>query len=267
MNLSRKSVISSAISDGVLNKRTHRICKILNDIDDRISIAPATGFIEFLKGMEMTNGEYRRTGIVKDSRSIFLYNEGLLNPNSTLFLARKEQDILGTISVIGRHENHIPCARLFREELDALRLEQRKVVELGTLSVKHQSESENLVFMLYLKIMIYTIFVEKVDDIFIQVKANVASFYVRNFLFKKVGKSKLHPDYSNLEASLLRVDVKSIREKIYVQKCYGSMGWLRILNELGLLKQYRVIAHQCRQCSRFTPDKHDAEVYQYLCNL
>nr|WP_278427275.1 hypothetical protein [Pantoea dispersa] len=66
------------------------MCRILNGIDQRISITPASGLIDFLKGMEVTNEQYRRSGIVKEKRSIFLYNEGLLNPESTLFLARKD---------------------------------------------------------------------------------------------------------------------------------------------------------------------------------
>lgn len=159
-------MISSAISDGVLTKRTHRMCRILNGIDQRISITPASGLIDFLKGMEVTNEQYRRSGIVKEKRSIFLYNEGLLNPESTLFLARKGQDILGTLSVIANHNNRLPCSKLFGEEMAALQLEKRKVVELGTLSVRYQADSENIVFMLYLKIMIYTIFIEQVDDRF-----------------------------------------------------------------------------------------------------
>lgn len=260
-------MISSAISDGVLTKRTHRMCRILNGIDQRINITPASGLIDFLKGMEVTNEQYRRSGIVKEKRSIFLYNEGLLNPESTLFLARKGQDILGTLSVIANHNNRLPCSKLFREEMAALQLEKRKVVELGTLSVRYQADSENIVFMLYLKIMIYTIFIEQVDDIFIQVKEKVAAFYERNFLFKQVGGTKKHPDYSDLNAALLRVDVKSIRDKIYEQQCYGPMGWLRMLRELGLLQHYRTLSQQCHSCPRFTPDQRDAELYQYLCNL
>lgn len=243
------------------------MCRLFNEMDDTITIAPAREFLDFLKGMEVTHEEYRRVGIVKQKRSFFLYNEGLLNPNSTLFLARKEQDILGTISVITNLNKRMPCTKLFGEEINALNLGRRKAVELGTLSVKHQSDSDNLVFMLYLKMMIYTIFVEKVDDIFIQVKDKAAPFYVRNFLFKKVGQSKQHPDYSDLSATLLRVDVKRIREKIYEQKCYGAMGWQRMLCELGLLQQYRSVYQQCHGCQRFVPDQKDVEVYQYLCNL
>lgn len=257
----------SAVSDGVLSKRTLKLCRLLNDSDKLIDIAPATAFLDFLKGMEVTHSAYQRSGIIKSKRALFLYNEGLLHPDSTLFLARKKQEILGTISVIAQRNQQLPCSLLFGAEIAALGLENRKVVELGTLSVKQTQQQDNLVFMLYLRIMIYTIFVEQVDDLLIQVKENVAPFYMRNFMFTRIGKTKKHPEYSDLNAVLLRLDVKKMREKIYEQQCYGANGWQRILCELGLNRHYRTICAQCRNDQRFRPDPQDAAVYRYLCSL
>jgi len=264
---SRKTVTGSAVSDGVLSKRIPKICKLLNDNDNCIEIAPATAFLDFLKGMEVTHGEYQRSGIVKEQRALFLYNEGLLNPDSTLFLARKGQEVLGTLGVIAGDNQQLPCSQLFSAEIAALELCKRKVVELGTLSVKQSLQHDNLVFMLYLKIMVYTIAVEKVDDILIQVRKSAASFYMRNFLFRQAGKIKKHPDYCDLDVVLLRLDVKAIREKIYEQQIYGPMGWLRILCELGLNRHYRAAYAQCRDCQPFRPGPQDVAVYRYLCNL
>jgi len=267
MNLVRNSILKKAVRDGVLRRGTLRICRFTKSLNNEITVSPAGNFIDFLKGMNMIREEYAKSGLVKKDHRLFLYNEGFVNKNSTLFLARKKGQVLGTIGVIQGKEVSLPCSKLFSDELLALNLCHRKITEVGALSVKPCAGTENLVFMLYLKTMMYAIFVEKVDDIFVQVREKVAFFYVRNLLFEQVGSFKSHPDYSGTKTALLRVDVKAIREKIYEQQCYGSRGWIKILAELGLLAGYRKLCLQRGYCQRFTLDKKDAELYHFLCHL
>lgn len=244
-----------------------KICKYTKLLSNEIVVSPAEGFVDFLKGMDMIKEEYLKKGLVKKDRAPFLYNEGLVNKKSTLLLARKGQQVLGTIGVIRGENNHLPCSKLFAGELQSLNLQHRKIMEIGALSVKSGAEIDNLVFLLYLKIMMYAIFIEEIEDIFIQVAEKKASFYIRNLLFEPIGCAKSHPDYRNISACLLRVNVKALREKIYEQQCYGSRGWAKILLELGLLAEYKKVRYQYCRHSKFTLDKKDAEVYHYLCHL
>lgn len=267
MAVTRKSVVDKAVSDGLLNRRILKICSLVRSFGGDTTVSPVQGFVDFLKGMEMLNDEYVRNGITRQTRAPFLYNEGLIDTESTLFLARKGEEIIGTVSLLSSTNNPMPSEKLFAQEIAALNLHDRKVVEVGTLSVKKTPAAENVVFRLYLSIMMHAIFIEQVDDIFIQVKEKTASFYINNLLFEKVGTAKTHPDYRNLQASLLRADVKNLREKIYEQQCYGAKGWLRILHGLGLLAEFKSFYHEETLSERFNLGEQDAEVYRYLCHL
>lgn len=267
MTLIRDSILKKAVRDGVLHRGTLRICNFSKSLDNDIDVSPAGGFIDFLKGMDVIKEEYAKKGFVKKNRALFLYNEGLVDKKSTLLLARKGDRVLGTIGVIREKNNKLPCSKLFAEELQTLNLQHRQVTEIGALSIKSDAGTENLVFMLYLKTMMYAIFVDKVDDIVVQVREKVAAFYIRNLLFEQIGATKIHPDYGNIHTCLLRVDVKAIREKIYEKPQYGTRGWIRILHELGLLAEYKKTCHQSWLCNKFTLDKKDAELYHYLCHL
>lgn len=267
MTLTRKSIVDRAVSDGLLNRRMLKICRLIKSFGGDTTVSPVHGFVDFLKGMEMLNNEYVRKGITRETRAPFLYNEGLIDTESTLFLGRKGEEIIGTVSLLSSSNNPMPSEKLFAKEIAALNLHDRKVVEVGTLSVKKSPTAENIVFRLYLSIMMHAIFIEQVDDIFIQVKEKTASFYINNLLFKKVTESKTHPDYRNMQVSLLRVDVKILREKIYEQQCYGANGWLRILQELGLLAEFKLVYQEETLSERFNLGEQDAEVYRYLCHL
>lgn len=267
MTLVRNSVVRKAVHEGVLHRGMLKICKYTKRLDNEIVVSPAGGFVEFLKGMDMIKTEYLKKGLVKQDRAPFLYNEGLIDKNSTLLLARKDQQVIGTIGVIHGENKPLPCQEIFNGELKALDLGQRKIMEIGALSVKSDAETENLVFLLYLKTMIYAIFIDRVDDIFIQVMEKKAAFYIRNLLFQQVGCVKPHPGYSHVNACLLRVDVKALKEKIYERQCYGRRGWAKILYELGLLTECKKVFNQSRCSKKFTLDKKEAEVYHYLCHL
>ncbi|MCP1437413.1 hypothetical protein J3D56_000849 [Erwinia persicina] len=93
--------------DGVLHRGTLRICNFSKSLDNDIDVSPAGGFIDFLKGMDVIKEEYAKKGFVKKNRALFLYNEGLVDKNSTLLLARKGDRVLGTIGVI--REKIINC--------------------------------------------------------------------------------------------------------------------------------------------------------------
>lgn len=262
-----KPTLNRAISDGTLNRRILRMCHINEKNCTNVTIAPAHKFIDFLKGMAVLREQYVQSGIADANRSAFLLNEGLIQKGSALFLARAGDEVLGTISVIAAHNRAMPCMKLFEQDINALGLQQRKVVEVGTLSVKKHPQSASVVFRLYRKVLMYAIFAEQVDDIFIQVKDQAAEFYMRNFLFTRVGDARPHPDYCDLNVMLLRADVRALRERIYDQKRYGSLGWLKIIRELGLRDEYRSVCKECTPAQRFIPDEKDAEVYRYLCSL
>ncbi len=267
MVLTRKSVVDRAVSDGLLNRRILKICGRVKSFTGETTVTPVGGFVDFLKGMEVLNDEYVRNGITRQTRVPFIYNEGLIDRDSTLFLAREGREIVGTVSLLSNTHHPMPSEKLFAKEIEALELKNRRVVEVGTLSVKKTSAAKNVVFRLYLTIMMHAIFVKQVDDIFIQVKEKTSAFYVNNLLFEKVTESKTHPDYRDLPASLLRVDLKNLREKIYNQQCYGAKGWLRLVIELGLLAEFKSVRHGETQRARFHLGEQDAEVYRYLCHL
>jgi hypothetical protein len=263
--MAKTNVSRKAINDGILNKRTIKICNIINRLPSGIAIEPAREFVDFLKGMEVVYNEYVSNGIISKRNKSFLYNEGLLNPESKLFLARHHGEVVGTISIINHHT--LPCMKLFSEALNAPEYQGRSSVEVGTLSVKKSTISDGIVFKLYMKVLIYAIFVEKVDDVFIQVKEKTADFYVNNFLFERAASPQIHPDYQNMQVTLLRGDVKKVRRKIYEQKSYGPLGWIRVLCELGLLSEYKSVNDVRFMKDRYVICDKDARVYSYLCGM
>ncbi len=263
--MAKKNVSIKAINDGILNKRTIKICNIINRLPSSITIEPAREFVDFLKGMEVLYNEYVSNGIISQKNKSFLYNEGLLNPESKLFLARYQKEVVGTISIIKHHT--LPCMKLFNDEINSPAFHGRSCVEVGTLSVKKSAISDGIVFKLYMKVLIYAIFIEKVDDVFIQVKEKTADFYVNNFLFERASEAKTHPDYQDIQTTLLRADVKKVRRKIYEQKSYGPLGWIRVLCELGLLCEYKSVNDVRFMKDRYVICDKDARVYSYLCGM
>ena len=142
-----------------------------------------------------------------------LYDLYSLLPNTVVFVAKSYQTVVSSLSEISDTEAFgLPMDDLYRQELDALRQQGRKIVEMSALVTPQKLQWRNLFLYLARVAYWYSIYLG-VNDLCIAVNPKHVNFYKSIFLFEDFGPVRHYPKV-NAPAVALRINMDTIREKI-----------------------------------------------------
>ncbi len=168
---------------------------------------------ELLQAFGLLYHEYLHAGYVLENTSELLFTRHHLLPETTVFVAKAENAVLSTTTVVRDcREFGLPMDDLYESELTDLRQQGRRVLEICSLASDSRRVSRSAVQNFIKLIFLYCIF-QDVDDVCIMVNPRHARLYANLFGFKPFGEQRHYPRV-NAPAVALRVQVLEARENL-----------------------------------------------------
>ncbi len=136
-------------------------------------------------------------------------------PTTTIFAFKSFLNAVSTVSVINDSELFgLPIDVVFREEVDALRHQGRKVAEIGALANLRKRRWSNVIVLLFKAIFYYTA-LTKINDLVIMVNPKHQSFYTQILLFEPLGEGEAK-EYEKVGAPAipLRLDMDKYVDRL-----------------------------------------------------
>lgn len=131
------------------------------------------------------------------------------NPNTLTLLAVDEEGRdAATITLVFDSPAALPCDEIYGEELNTLRTQGRRLVEVTRLAVDEEHQrSRMLLVRLFNFIYIFARRVKGFDDFVIEVNPRHVNYYRRLLCFDQVGPERPCPRVHGAPAVLLRLDL------------------------------------------------------------
>jgi len=126
----------------------------------------------------------------------------------------------GTISVALDSEGGLLAEKLYREEIERLRMEGRQLCEMVKFAVDNTVRSKRLLSALVHVAFIYAYHLRKCTDLLIEVTPQHAVFYRHLLHFELAGPEKLNPRV-NTRGVLLRLNLEHAAEQV---RLFGGKG-------------------------------------------
>lgn len=139
-----------------------------------------------------------------------------LLPETVHIIAKKYLTVISTLTeIFDTEEFGLPMDIIFKDELDSLRNQNRKIVELSALATPREYRWKNI-FLYQVQVMFWYSLYKGVDDICIAINPRHVRYYMNLFPFEKLGEEKMYPRV-NAPAIALRGKVEdSIEDMIEI---------------------------------------------------
>ena len=192
----------------------------LEDID-RPAIKFAETIDEFSQAFSLLHDIYLQMKYLsKPKPHGMLFGIHALLPETVVFVAKSYQTVISTLTEIFDTEQFgLPMDIIYRDELDGLRAQGRKIVELSALVTPSKLRWRNL-FMYLSQVMYQYSIYRGIDDLCIAVNPKHVRFYKSIFLFEDLGPERLYPRV-DAPAVALRINMDDIRSKSL--EIYGAL--------------------------------------------
>jgi hypothetical protein len=194
--------------------RRSAMLKAKLDEIDRPNIKIAETRDEFAQSFALVYNEYLASGYIKNPHpsemhfSIFNFL-----PETCVFIFRTYTTVISTLTqIFDTPLFGLPMDALYKEELDSLRAQGRKITELSALATPRETRWCNLMVFLSRTMFEYSR-MNEVDDICIMVNPKHVNFYKTMFLFDDFGPEKFYTGVG-APAVALRIDMKNIEKNL-----------------------------------------------------
>jgi len=192
---------------------------VINRNLDNIVFRCADSFDEYIKAFRLVHDVYVQTGYIEQTPSGLRITPHHANPSSKVFLGiikSEQQDIpIYTVSVFpDSDKNGLPVDQAFQKELDILRSDGRKIVEVGALASDSCYRKNDMNIPMYGNKMVirYAIDYLKADDIIIAIHPKHQWFYENIIFFEKIGQVEHYAYVKNNPAVAMRLDLRKMEE-------------------------------------------------------
>lgn len=180
-----------------------------------LTVRPARSREELEQAYSLVYTTYHREGYVGEIGSkmrLSIYNA---LPETVTFVALDGGEVMATVSLVEDTELGLPMDALYKEELDELREEGRKLSEVTMLAHREEESRRDIPVFLQLMVQIfdYVLFLMHADDVCIAVHPHHAGFYEKWLLFERVGPEKQYPSVRNNPAIALRLDFRTVEDR------------------------------------------------------
>lgn len=165
----------------------------------------ATTFSEIIEGWRLVYEQYVKAALIKANPfSIFTYPE-YIGRNSAVILGKLGNTSVCSVSAVLDSKHLLPLDAYFHEELDGLRSENKKIIEIGLLANRTEKASPLYVIELLSSIARFGVF-SNFHDYVIGVHPRRAKFFKHFFGFNQISESKKYHTLNDAEVILLHAD-------------------------------------------------------------
>ena len=143
-------------------------------------------------------------------------------PNTTTFVGKVGNQVITTMTLFEDSPLKLPMDELYNDELNKLRAQGRKFMEVGAFATLRAYRRSNQILPTSItKIMLtYAMKYLNMDDLLIIVNPKHVWVYENMFMFKKIGKLKYYKGVKNHPAVPLRVNLHTCFDES--KKAYGN---------------------------------------------
>jgi len=136
-------------------------------------------------------------------------------PNTTTFIGKIGNQVIITMTLFEDSNLKLPMDELYNDELNQLRNQGRKIMEVGGLASHpdHRKNNQMLPTALVKIMLTYSMKYLKIDDQVIMVNPKHVWVYESLFLFEKIGMVKYYQNVKNNPAVPLKLDLRTCSEK------------------------------------------------------
>ncbi len=136
-------------------------------------------------------------------------------PNTTTFIAKAGDKVIATMTLFEDSIMKLPMDELYNDELNKLRSQGRKFMEVGALASHPAYRKSNQILPTSITKIMFTYAMKhlKIDDLVIIVNPKHVWVYENMFLFEKIGKLKHYTGVKNHPAIPLRLDLQTCFDK------------------------------------------------------
>jgi hypothetical protein len=140
-------------------------------------------------------------------------------PNRITILSFFEERIVGTVTVGYDSEEGILVDEIYKDEIDALRAQGKRVGELSKLAIDEDIGSKQLLASLIHIAYLYGV-IHQCTDAVIEVVPRHKVFYEKMLGFKQIGEEKMN-NRVNFPVLLMHLELETMRQKI---EAFGGKG-------------------------------------------
>lgn len=180
------------------------------DVDYVFKIADCTD--ELLQAYSLLYKEYLNAGYVQEDPHELLFTPHHLLPQTKVFIAKSAATVLSTATLV--HDSRqfgLPMDALYLSELDALRGQGRKILEVCSLASNSCDFPKYGIQNFTRLIFLYCLYLD-IDDVCIMVHPRHAHLYKNRYEFKMFGEERHYPRV-NAPAVALRANIHDVRQK------------------------------------------------------
>ena len=205
--------------------RIKRAALLRDNLDhiDRPSIKIAETRDELEQAFSLVYNEYLSEGYIKETdRSGLHFSIYHVLPETVVFVFKSYLKVISTLTLIFDSEVlGLPMDFLYRKELDVLRYQKRRLVELSSLATAKDARWHNL-FMYLNRAMVWYALYRNATDLCIMVNPKHVDFYKLILLFEDLGPLQYYSKVS-APAVALRLDLDDVHDKF--RETYSAMDF------------------------------------------
>ena len=183
----------------------------------------ATTVDEHEQASRLVHTEYVRRHIIDEQPSgVWITAHGLL-PSTVVFVAKKGQHVLGTISLIVDSNVGLPMDKIYADELLPIRALGRRIAEVGALCIEKGHRGNGIVLLLNKLMFRCARDLLGVQDLVIAVHPDAACQYEAALRFVTLGKVRTYPGLTKSALAVpLRLDLELVEDVL--ASAFGSLG-------------------------------------------
>lgn len=215
--LSLENLIPTSVYRSLAFKK---ICKSIKE-NNGVIYKLANSYDERKQAINLIDYMYKERGIIPKNQPMPELTAFNLSSSSTVFIAKKGDEVVGTLSLIEDSYIGLPMESIHQQEILSIRQAERRVAEVGALAVK---KGFGVSLMLYNIMFRWAKRSRYIDNLAISVHPSSLRFFRDVLLFSQLGKIKNHPKYNNALAVALTLDVPNAIQKF--KEIYNRSGFM-----------------------------------------
>jgi hypothetical protein len=194
-----------------------------------VAVHLAVNAWEHLQAFNLVHEQYVAFGYMAANENRVRITPWNLNPSAHTFIALRDGRVVGTLTCIEDGPQGLPAEELYPTEIQTLRTQRNKLLEVSALAISSQETDTTVVMEMIRHLITLSRSVLGGSDWVITVNPRHVRFYRKVMLFELLGEEKSCVKVNGAPAVLLRMDLTSMPEK-YAER-YGRRCGTRNLHE------------------------------------
>jgi hypothetical protein len=200
---------------------------------------------------------YRACGYVHGDDGLLVHDYDARRDTFTLLIQTDAGKDIATATLVFDGSVGLPCDDIYHGELDAMRANGRRLVEVTRLCIDEDIRSRAVLVRLFNSLFIHAVCTRDTTDCVIEVNPRHVNYYQRLLSFEQLASERPCPRVKGAPAVLLH-----LKREIYEREVHRFASGAHAANERTLYRHFLPLAeeviaagHMARQCRPMSPDE------------